>query len=87
MIRARFAYYYPPLEDIPAMASYLVVEGMTHKLRKGMNVGADQLFAEGVSLPLTPTYDTWLKLGSPVYRGEDVINQSLTGESGGQING
>lgn len=65
----RFAFYHEPFEDIPATASYYVVESNYAPLPKGSNVGEDQLKKFGFKIPKTPSYDEWVKAGRVCYRG------------------
>lgn len=69
-IVSKFAYYTPGFEEIPPEPSYLVTEGeIPGKLRPGMNVCRDQLWECGQNVPMTPIYNEWLRMGSPVFRG------------------
>lgn len=70
---ARFAYYVEA-DGIPGwepIASYMVDESNVPALPVGGNVGADQLLAAGVAIPITPTHRTWVNLGRPIYRGQN----------------
>lgn len=68
-MRARFAYYTEPFKDIPATASYFIVESENPKLPIHGNFSGEQLMEAGVGIPLTPVYRTWARLGKPVFRG------------------
>ena len=63
-VKAKFAYYYETGD-----ASYHILESNHPSLPKGGNVGADQLLEARVGIPLTPTYETWVKQGKPCFHG------------------
>jgi len=67
-VKAVFAFYHEPFEDIPAEPSYFIRESNHPLLPVNGNVGGNQLLKNGVSLPLTPTYETWVKMGKKVVR-------------------
>ena len=69
-VRAKFAYWAPPWHDIKPDPSYIVVESDNPNLPLYGNVCGEQLLQEGVPLPLTPSYETWVQKGSPVFRGK-----------------
>ena len=52
----RFAHYNEPYEEIPATASYFVMESNHPSLPTGGNVGADQLTEAGIKIPKTPVW-------------------------------
>lgn len=60
-VRARFAFYHPGFDDIRPEPSYYILESDNPNLPVHGNVGGDQLLKEGVAIPLTPDYKTWLK--------------------------
>ena len=66
---AKFAYYHDPYEDIPAVASYLVIESNHPSLPKDGNVGANQLAELGFKVPDSPNYEKWVKNGRMCFRG------------------
>jgi len=65
----KFAYYTDPFEEIPAEPSYLILESEVKSLPKHGNVCHEQLRKEGINIPMTPTYQTWVNMGKPIYRG------------------
>lgn len=69
-VRAVFAYYWDPVPSInqPAVAEYLIRESNHPSLPAGGNVMAETLLENGISLPVTPTYETWVKLGKKAVR-------------------
>lgn len=69
MFQAKFAYYEAPFEDIPATPIYLILKTDTPQLPVRGNVSDETLIKYGRPIPMTPTYRTWLKMGSPVCRG------------------
>lgn len=75
-VRARFAFWQEAIEDVPAYASYIIIESDVYALPIGGNVDGDALLAAGVPLPVTPTLQTWINAGRPVYRGESTRRQA-----------
>lgn len=67
-VRAVFAFYHDPYEDIPACASYFIRESNHPSLPERGNVGPEDLLSNGVAIPLTPTYETWVKGGRKCLR-------------------
>lgn len=71
---ARFAFYWDPFNDgefqTRPLESYIITESDVPSLPVGGNVDGEALLAAGVPLPVTPTYETWVRMGKPVYRGE-----------------
>ena len=54
-----FQHYTEPYEDLPAEASYFILESNHPSLPKHGNVGRDQLIAANVKIPKTPDYESW----------------------------
>ena len=52
------------------MASYIVTASDQERFPVGGNVGAEELLAGGVPIPLTPIHRTWVEMGRPIFRGE-----------------
>lgn len=70
----RFAFYHHPAPSFGVCAepSYLVLESDIPSLPQGGNVCQEQILTAGLPIPLTPTYETWLRLGAPCFRGQAV---------------
>jgi len=64
VVKVRFACYETP--DVP---SYFVLESNHPALPTHGNVDAKQLKEAGIAVPATPTFQKWLDLGKPCYRG------------------
>jgi hypothetical protein len=71
-VKARFAYYVdlPGDPEWKPEPSYFITASDHPKLPVHGNVGGEQLLTARVDLPLTPSYETWVAKGRPVYRGE-----------------
>jgi hypothetical protein len=67
-VRAVFAYYWDPVEGKPAVAEYFIRESNHPALPAKGNVQAETLLQNGVGLPVTPTYETWVRLGRKAVR-------------------
>jgi len=67
-VKAVFAFYHDPFEEIPAMASYYITESNHPALPEHGNVDAETLIKNGCKVPKTPTYDKWVRKGKKVTR-------------------
>lgn len=74
-VRARFAYYdnIGKSVGLPPTATYLVMESDHPKLAQFSSVCGETLMQNGVGLPMTPTFKTWLEMGSPIFRGDSRV--------------
>jgi len=68
-VKVQFAYYTDPYEEIPATASYFITSSNHPALPYHGNVGADQLTAQNIKIPKTPTYEQWVKDGRVCFGG------------------
>jgi|CXWK01.1.fsa_nt_gi hypothetical protein len=66
---AKFAYYNPGFEEIKPYASFFIIESNHPSLPEKGNVGAEELKEVGIKVPKHPTYEEWIKNGSPIFRG------------------
>lgn len=66
-VRAAFAFYWEIPGEQP-FAEYLIRESNHPELPTNGHVDAESLLSRGVPLPLTPTYETWVKCGKKVVR-------------------
>lgn len=71
-VDVRFAYYTEPYQEIPPVASYFIVVSNHPALPRHGNVGADQLKNASIKIPKTPTYEQWVKVGRPAFRGKEI---------------
>lgn len=70
-VRARFAFWQEGFADDEApFASYMVLESDNPSIAVGSNLSGETLLNAGVPLPVTPTFETWVNMGRPIYRGE-----------------
>lgn len=68
-VKAVFAYYYAPYEEIPATACYYILDSNHPALPIHGNVEADSFIEVGLKIPKTPTYEKWVRNGKKCFRG------------------
>lgn len=69
-VKARFAYYNQGYEDIPAFASFFVLESNHPSLPEKGNLSAEEFTEAGLDVPKHPTYEEWVRSGRPIFRGK-----------------
>lgn len=69
---AKFAYYqeWPEMEPF---AIYRILKSDNEKLTVLSDISQETLAKFGVAIPLTPTFQTWINIGKPIYRGREVL--------------